>query len=77
MTDTIEAAIIAGAARVLRRRAAIQRQRAADGTVPAGENFPGVMIRSGEAVIADRLANEFTRIAEELEIARCNSEMSL
>ena len=36
----IERAIVAGAARALRARAAVQRKKAADGTAAAGEQIP-------------------------------------
>jgi len=50
----LERAITAGAVFALRKRAAVQREKAA--------NAPGV----GESYIAHRLADAFTEIADEL-----------
>ena len=44
-----------------------QRQRAADGTSSAGEQFPDVAIRTGEAAVAARLAATLEQIADEIE----------
>jgi hypothetical protein len=63
----IELAIHAGAARALRTRAAVQRQMAVEGTSSAGEKYPGVVIQTGEAAIAGRLANAFELLADEIE----------
>ena len=56
MIDTIDAeletAIRAAVAHALRRRAAVQHQRAADGSGSAGDQFPQVVIRTGEAATA-------------------------
>ena len=54
--------------RALRRRAAAQRTRAAAETFPAGPNFPGVTIRTGEGEIAARLADGLARLADELDL---------
>jgi hypothetical protein len=63
----IELAICAGATRALRARAAVQRRKAADGTSSAGEQFPDVTIRTGEAAVAARLAATLEQIADEIE----------
>ena len=65
--NEIELAIRAGAARALRARAAVQRRKAADGTSTAGEKYPDVIIRTGEAAVAEKLAATFERIAAEIE----------
>jgi hypothetical protein len=65
--DPIETAMRAGAVHALRKRAAAQRQRAADGSFPAGEHFPGVAIRSPEAALALRLAAGLESIAAAIE----------
>lgn len=69
-TDEIDHAIRDGAARVLRTRANIQRQKAADGTSSAREQFPNVVIQTGEAAVAARLAGAFEQLAEEIEAGR-------
>jgi hypothetical protein len=66
-TDVIELAVRAGAARALRARAALQRKKAAGGTSSAGEQFPNVVIQTGEAAVAANLAATFERIAYEIE----------
>jgi hypothetical protein len=63
----IELALRAGAAKALKARAAIQRLRATDGTSSAGEQFPDVTIRTGEAAVAARLAATLEQIADEIE----------
>ena len=63
----IEFAVCAGAACALRARAALQRKKASDGTAAAGEQFPDVVIRTGEAAVAEKLAATFERIAAEIE----------
>jgi hypothetical protein len=63
----VELAVVAGATSALRARAAVQRQRAADGTSSAGEQFPDVVIQTGEAAVAARLAATFERLAAEIE----------
>jgi hypothetical protein len=65
--NEIELAVRCGAARALRVRASIQRQKAADGTSSAGEQFPDVTIQTGEAAVAGRLAATFEMIAVEIE----------
>jgi hypothetical protein len=65
--DEIELAVRAGAARALRTRAAVQRLRAVDGTSSAGEQFPNVVIQTGEAAVAGRLASAFEALATEIE----------
>ena len=62
--DEIEAAIRAGAATALRRRAARQRQRAADWTVTSAN---GVRIVAGEGRIAERIAEALEQAANELD----------
>ncbi len=69
MSDAIETAIRAGAARALRKRAAVQRGKAAAGIIPAGEHFPNIVIRSPEAALANDLADGLERIASDLESA--------
>ena len=61
--DRIELAILAGAVRALRTRAGRQREKAAGGIAAAGDHFPGVLVRSPEAAMADALE----RIAYEIE----------
>jgi len=63
----IEEAVRAGALWALRKRAAVQRAKAADGTVSAGERFPGIMLRSPEAAVAASLAAGLDAAADELE----------
>jgi hypothetical protein len=63
----IELAIYAGATRALRARAAVQRQKAAEGTSSAGSRFSDVTIQTGEAAVAARLAATFERVAYEIE----------
>lgn len=65
--NEIELAIRAGAARALRARAAVQLRKAADGTSTAGEKYPDVVIRTGEAAVAEKLAATFERIVAEIE----------
>jgi hypothetical protein len=67
MSDSLESAIRAGAARALRDRAAAQRSKAVEGTIPLGDDFPGIVIRSPEAALADSLADGLERIASDLE----------
>jgi hypothetical protein len=63
MTAT-ESDVVAGAIAALRRRAARQRQIARDGTA-LGER--GVVVRKGEAAIAERLAGVLSQLADEFE----------
>ena len=70
VADPLEAAIIAGAARALRRRAAAQRTGAAAKTFPAGPKYPGVMVATGEARIAAGLASVLARLADEIDPPR-------
>jgi hypothetical protein len=65
--DALEVAICAGVVHALRRRAAAQRGKAAAGIIPAGEHFPGILIRSPEGALALCLAAGLERIAEDLE----------
>ena len=51
----------------LRTRADKQRQKVAGGIAAAGEQFPGVTVRSPEAAMAANLAAEFERLADEVE----------
>jgi hypothetical protein len=64
VADDIETAFRAGAVAALRRRAARQAELAADGTT-ASER--GVIFRTGEGVLASRLAAVLTVLADELE----------
>ena len=63
----IERGVRAGAARALRTRAAIQRQRAADGTSTGGDKNPSIVIQTGEAAVAARLVGAFELLADEIE----------
>ncbi len=65
----IAAAICAGAVRALRRRAERQAAISHAGTATA-EGRPDVLIRSGEAAIALRLAGSLNACADELETWR-------
>lgn len=56
-----------GAARALRSGAARQAAIAAIGCASAGERFPSVIVRTGEAAIALRLATALSEIADEIE----------
>ena len=56
MADDLETAIAAGAVTALRRRAVRLTELARLGTVES-DKTPGVYIRTGEAALADRLAN--------------------
>jgi hypothetical protein len=62
--DDLETAIKTGAIAALRRRAARQAQLAASGTI-VGER--GVIFRTGEGVLASRLANVLTVLTDEIE----------
>jgi hypothetical protein len=66
-TDVLEVAIRAGVSRALRKRVAVQRGKAAAGIIPAGEHFPGIVIRSPEGALANKLADGIEQIAESLE----------
>jgi hypothetical protein len=66
VADELETAIAAGAVTALRRRAARQTELARLGTV---ESDTGVFIRTGEAALADRLANAWAALAQEMEDA--------
>jgi len=70
--DAIETAIRGGAVQALRKRAAMQRQRASNGTMPAGEHAPGLMLRSPEAALALCLAAGLESIAAEIEANACH-----
>ena len=63
MTET-DRAIMAGAVRALRRRAERQADRARAGSAV---NEAGVLVRTGEAAIAARLAETLAKAAAELE----------
>ena len=67
--DELDAAILAGAVRALRRRAEMQAENAQLGTTTA-ENRPTVSIRTGEAAVAARLAEAFNECADSLETGR-------
>jgi hypothetical protein len=62
--DLFEAAILRGAALALRRRAERQAQLAADG-MTIGER--GVVFRTGEGALANRLSFAFASLADEIE----------
>ena len=66
MANDLEIAIAAGAVTALRRRAERQTELARLGTVES-DKTPGVFIRTGEAALADRLANAWAALAQELE----------
>jgi hypothetical protein len=68
VADDLETAIAAGAVTALRRRAARQTEFARLGTVEL-DKTPGVFIRTGEAALADRLANAWAALAQEMEDA--------
>jgi hypothetical protein len=67
--DDLALAMCAGAVIALRRRAERQATIARAGTTPA-EGRPNVLIRSGEAAIALRLAECLSGCADELEAGR-------
>jgi hypothetical protein len=72
MTDALEADILAGAVRALRRRAALLRKKAASGvTVVDGYRRP-VLIVTSESAHAFKIAKSFDEIAADLE-AGCGS----
>ena len=58
---------IGGAITTLRRRANAQRKIAADGTVAAGDKYPGVSIKSPEAACSAILAADWDEVADDLE----------
>jgi hypothetical protein len=64
--DDLELAFRTGAIAALRSRAGRQAAVAARGTSTA-EGRPDVLIRTGEAAIAARLAEVFAAVADELE----------
>jgi hypothetical protein len=64
MDDNVEKDVIAGAVAALRRRAARQRERAANWTV---RNERGAIVRSGEAAVALRIAEALEAAATDLE----------
>jgi len=68
MLDLLERAISAGTISALRKAAARQRALATSRTSSAGENYPGVVIRSPEAACAINLAGDWTVIADALEM---------
>ena len=70
MAGDHETAIAAGAVTVtaLRRRATRQTELARLGTVEP-DKTPGVFIRTGEAALADRQANAWAALAQEMEDA--------
>ena len=65
--DMLKAAILAGAVIALRKRAAVQRAKAKEGTTPVGDRHPSVVVRSPEAAMADNIADGLERIADEIE----------
>jgi hypothetical protein len=68
MTDALEQAILARVVCALRNAAIRQRGVAGSGTSSAGEKYPGVVIRSPEAACALNLADDWTVIADALEM---------
>jgi hypothetical protein len=62
--NDIELAILGAAAATLRRRALRQERMAQDGTIVGNR---GAIIRAGEPVIAQRLADAFKELAEEFD----------
>ena len=65
--ETLETAIRSAAVRAVRKRAEAQLEKAKGGSFPAGDQFPGVMIRSRQAATAAALATGLAAIADELE----------
>jgi hypothetical protein len=65
--DPIETAIRGATVRAIRKRAAVQLGKAVEGTLPAGDQFPGVMIRSRQAATAAALAVGLEAIAADIE----------
>jgi hypothetical protein len=65
--DSVESAVVHGAITALRKRANAQRQIANEGTVAAGDKYPGVLIRSPEAACAASLAGDWDEVADDLE----------
>ena len=63
-----EDAIIAGAVSALRKRAAVQREKAALGITRAEPPHGDVLIIASEARAALNLANDLEEIADELEV---------
>ena len=68
--DPIESAFLAGAVTALWRRAHRQAKIAETGTTRGPR---GVIIRTGEAVLAARLAAAFSRLADDFEEERGRS----
>jgi hypothetical protein len=68
VADDLGTAIAAGAVAALCRRATRQTELARLGTVES-DKTPGVFIRTGEAALADRLANARAALAQEMEDA--------
>jgi hypothetical protein len=66
-SDQLECAIVGGAIAMLRKHANVQRQIAHDGTVAAGDKYPGVLIRSPEAACAATLAADWDEVADLLD----------
>jgi hypothetical protein len=66
--EYLDQAIAAGAARALRNRAARQRERTTAWTaITTDSRGQPVLIASGEAAIAARLADEFEALADDIE----------
>ena len=65
--DPIEIAMRASAAQALRKRAAVQRQRAEAGTATIDAHACSVTLRSPEAALAERLAAGLAAVADEIE----------
>ena len=65
----IELAVLSGAARALRSRASLQREKATKvGVAAGGVQFPDVVARSPEATVAEKLALTFEQIAADIEM---------
>jgi hypothetical protein len=65
--DELENAITGRVIAVLRGRAEAQRRIANDGTLAAGDKYPGVLIGSPESACAAALATDWDKIADDLE----------
>jgi hypothetical protein len=65
--DPLEAAVLAGAIRALRNRAAMVRARASDGVAFLDGYRPSVIIIESKAAHLYRIARDLDRVASELE----------
>jgi hypothetical protein len=68
VVDDVEGAVVSAAIAALRRRAELQRKKAAKWTVTTER---GVVIRSGEAAIAERIAAALDQAADDLARGPC------